>query len=138
MIVIRDPSAVSSISSPDIRALVTLRLTQLCDGSNDPYDADMLGYMVVVEPGDSVAMLESECGCPILHNYFEPEIYFGNPDFVQSAEVIEDHGHSYEMVFILAGDFGISLFVPKSDGIDADLLAMCAQYAAPAPELAEA
>lgn len=138
MIVIRDPAAVNSIADLDIRALVNLRFAQLCDGSDDPYDTDILGYFIIVQPGDTVDMLESECGCPILHNYLEPEIRFGNPDFVHSAEVLEDHSYCYEMVFILGGDFGISLFIPKTEGINPELLAMCGQYAVPAPDLAEA
>lgn len=142
MMILRDPSAVSGIANPDIRALVTLRFNQICEGAtcteDDPYDADILGYMIVVETSDTVDMLEAECGCPILHNYLEPEIRFGNPDFVHSAEVLEDHSYCYEMVFILGGDFGISLFIPKIEGINPELLAMCAQYAVPAPDLAEA
>lgn len=135
MMILRDPSAVKDIADPDIHQLVEQRFTQLCDGSDDPYDAEQLGYFIIVQPGDTVAQLESECGCPILHNYLEPEIRFGNPDFVHSAEVLEDHQSCYEMVFIMTdGDFGISLFIPKTEGINADLLAMCAQYAVPAPE----
>lgn len=138
MIVIRDPAAVNSIADPDIRALVNLRFAQLCDGSDDPYDADILGYFIIVQPGDTVDMLESECGCPILHNYLEPEIRFGSPDFVPSHEWLEDHGCCYEITYILGGDFGIGIFVPKTEGINAELLAMCAEYAVPAPDLAEA
>jgi hypothetical protein len=144
MIVIKDPSVVSSIAElepyPEVRALVETRFTQLCEGAelteDDPYDADMLGYFIIVQPRDSVAELEAESGCQILHNYFDPEICFGNPDFVHSADAIEDHGNCYEMTFILGGDFGIGIFVPKQEGIDADLsadyadlLAMCSEYA---------
>ena len=143
MMILRDPSAVKDITDPDIRALVTLRFNQICEGAtcteDDPYDADILGYMIVVEAGDTVDMLEAECGCPILHNYLEPDIHFGSPDFVHSAELIEDHGCCYELTYILGGNFGIGLFVPKSSGIapdlsaeHADLSAMCAQYAKPA------
>lgn len=71
MIVIRDPSAVSSIPNPDIRALATLRFDQICEGAtctdDDPYDADIHGYFVVAEPGDGVDMLEKEVGCPTHH-----------------------------------------------------------------------
>lgn len=138
MIVLRDPSAVNSISDSDIRSLVEQRFTQLCDGSNDPYDAEQLGYFIIAQPGDTVGMLESECGCPILHNYLEPDIHFGNPDFVPPHEWLEDHQSCYEVTYILGGDFGIGIFVPKVEGIDAELLAMCKQYAVPAPELNEA
>lgn len=138
MIVLRDPSAVSNITSPDIRSLVEQRFNQLCDGSDDPYDAEQLGYFIIVQPGDTVAQLELECGCPILHNYLEPDIHFGNPDFVPPHEWLEDHQSFFEMTYILGGDFGIGVFVPKQEGINPELLAMCAQYAVPAPDLAEA
>lgn len=85
-----------------------------------------------------MAQLESECGCGILHNYLEPDIHFGSPDFAPLHEWLEDHGCCYEITYILGGDFGIGIFIPKQEGIDAELLAMCAQYAVPAPEIAAA
>jgi hypothetical protein len=55
---------------------------------------------------------------------------FGHPDFTPSCETPEEHPGCYEMVFILNDDgFGIEIFIPKTGGIDADLLAMCAEYA---------
>lgn len=39
MIVLRDPASAASLLCPDIRSLVETRFTQLCDGSDDPYDA---------------------------------------------------------------------------------------------------
>ena len=141
MIIIREPHAVDLIPElelyPDIRQLVLQRFTELCDGSDDPYDADELGYMIVVQPGDTVAALESECGFPILHNYFDPHIQFRNPEFVPSFEALDDHGFCFELTIILGGDFGIGIFVPKTAGVDSDLLAMCAEYASPAMELTD-
>ena len=131
MIIIREPSATACITDPQIRELVSLRFTQLCDGSSDPYDPEELGYLVLVEPGDTVAALEAECDLPILHNYLDPVIQYGHPDFVHSCEVLEDHGCCFEMTYVLGGDFGIGIFVPKTVGIDAQLLAMCAEYAEP-------
>ena len=88
--------------------------------------------MIVVEPGDTVAALEEECGCPILRNLFD-EVRFGEPGYAPSFEHLEDHGQCYEMVFILSDDgSGVSVFVPKVKGIDAELLKLCAAYAAPA------
>jgi hypothetical protein len=41
-----------------------------------------------------------------------------------------------QRLFILNDDgFGIGIFIPKSEGIDPELLALCAAYAVPAPEL---
>ncbi len=131
MIVIREPSAVNLIGDICIRDLVSMRFAQLCDGSVSQYDSNELGYLVLVEPGDTVAELEAECGCPILHNFLDPEIQYGHPDFVHSCEVLEDHGFCFEMTYVLGGDFGIGIFVPKTVGVDADLLAMCAEFAEP-------
>jgi len=136
MIVINHSSLASSIANPDIRSLVEQRLTEITD--SEPYDADIHGYFVVAEPRDSVDMLEKEVGCPILRDLFN-DVPFGDPDFSPCFEVLEEHPGCYEMVLIMTdGDFGISLFIPKSSGINPELLAMCKTYAVPAPELAEA
>jgi hypothetical protein len=136
MIVIRDPMQIVSIPDPAIRSLVSRRMEETCAG--EEFDADINGYMIVVEPGDNVTALEQEVGCPIMHNLFG-EARYGEPDFSPCFEVLEEHPGCYEMVFIMTdGDFGISLFIPKTEGINPELLAMCAEYAVPAPDLAEA
>ena len=115
MLVLRDPEATRSIAAPEIRRLVEQRFLDICDG--EPYEADLHGYMIVVEAGDSVQDLEEESGCPFA--YFE---------------VLEELNTCYEMVFVPGdGDFGIVIFIPKLEGIDPDLLAVCAEYAVPAP-----
>jgi hypothetical protein len=130
MLILRDPELASSIVDPDIRSLVEQRFAEICAG--EVYDYDSHGYMIVVEPGDSVESLEQETNCRILHNLFDDN-RFGDPDFVPSFEVLEEHAGCYEMVFILNDEgFGIDIYIPKYPGIDAELLAMCAEYAAPA------
>lgn len=52
MYILRDPALASSIADPDIRSLVEQRFAQVCEGK--PYDYDQHGYMIVVEPGDTV------------------------------------------------------------------------------------
>ena len=74
MIVLRDPQATSQITDPYIRELVSLRWSQILAG--EPYDYDRHGYMVVVEPGDTVEQLEQEIGLPILHGLFD-DVPFG-------------------------------------------------------------
>ena len=71
MISLRDPQAISQISDPYIRDLVALRWTQVLAG--EPYDYDRHGYMVVVEPGDTVEQMEQEIGLPILHGLFDDD-----------------------------------------------------------------
>ena len=131
MLVLRDPSMASSIAADDLRALVEQRFEEICDGED--YEADLHGYMIVVEPGDSVDVLEEESGCPILRSYIGNARY-GDPEFKPVFECLEEHDTCYEMVFVPGGgDFGIVVFIPKQQGIDPELLAMCVEYAEPAP-----
>ena len=115
MLVLRDPENAGSIAAPEIRRLVEQRFLDICDG--EPYEPDLNGYMIVVEAGDSIQDLEEESGCSL--SYFE---------------VLEELDTCYEMVFVPGdGDFGIVIIIPKLAGIDPDLLAVCAEYAVPAP-----
>ncbi len=133
MLILNDPALINRIPDPDIRDLVHQRFSEIC--GDEPYDYDTHGYMIVLEPGDSVEVLEQEVGWPILRNLFDDSRY-GEPDFTPSFEVLEDHGNCYEMVFIFNDEgFGVDLFIPKQSGIDGDLLAMCAEYAAPTTAL---
>jgi hypothetical protein len=115
MLVLRDPEATRSIVAPEIRRLVEQRFLDI--SCEEPYDPDLHGYMIIVEAGDSVQDLEEESGCSL--SYFE---------------VLEELDTCYEMVFVPGdGDFGIVIFIPKLEGIDPELLAVCAEYAVPAP-----
>ena len=131
MLVLRDPESSGGIIDPDIRSLVEERFSDIC--SEDEYDPDMNGFMIVVEAGDSVQDLEKESGCPILRNMCN-DIRDGESGFAPCFEVLEEHAGFYELVYVPSdGDFGIDIFIPKQQGIDPELLAMCAEYAVPAP-----
>lgn len=133
MLILRDPELASRIADPDISRLVQDRFTQIC--AAEPYDCDRHGYMIVVEPGDTVSELEAESGCPILSDIFG-DMHYGDPDFTPPVEALEEHADCYELVFVLNDDgSGVLLFVPKIDGIDPELLSMCAKYAVPAAEV---
>jgi hypothetical protein len=133
MLILNDPALVNRIPDPDIRDLVHQRFSEICGA--EPYDYDTHGYMIVVEPGDSVTALEEEISFPILRNLFDDARY-GEPDFTPSFEALEEHASCYEMVFIFNDEgFGVDIFIPKQSGIDTDLLAMCAEYAVPATAL---
>jgi hypothetical protein len=130
MLIVTSPQVALSIEDPDVRRLVSMRLHQICGG--EVYDYDRHGELIVVEPGDTLAALEEESGCPILHNPFEGT-RFGDPDFSPMFEAIEEHPGCYEIVAILNDEgFGVALFVPMRPGIDAELLAMCAAHSTPA------
>ena len=131
MLVLRDPELVTSITDPDLRSLVEQRFEDICDG--EEFDAYVHAYFIIIEPGDSSEIIESESGCPILHNLCG-QARFGDPEFRPCFECLEEHPTCYEMVFVPGdGDFGIVIFIPKTEGIDPELLAMCAEYAVPAP-----
>lgn len=140
MIVLRDPLTVGKVTDSYIRELVTLRFAQVMAG--EPYDYDRHGYMVVVEVGDTVEQLEQQISLPILHGLFD-DVAYGNPDFTPCFEILEEHTYEqrnaenaisiFEMVFISNDDgFATTVFVPASEGIPGDLLAMCREYATPA------
>ncbi len=95
-----------------------------------PYNADELGYFLIVEQGDSVAIINAQIGFDILSNRWTG-IRYDQPDYTQSFECLDEHAGYYEMVFIISDDgFGIEVFIPKAIDIP-DLLAMCAKFAVP-------
>jgi len=124
MLVISDPSALSRVADPEVRRLLEQRLEE--DG-----DEAGLATFVVVEPGDPLGPLDARLGFPVLANRFDGRRH-GDPGFAPSFEVLEEHAGCYEMVFVLAdyGD-GVIVLVPKGDGADPRLLALCADYAVP-------
>ena len=99
--------------------LITLRRDQLGDNDSPIY---------ILEPDDIISDIESQLGCPILTNLFN-SLTYTDPDFVPSFEVLEDHGDFYEMVFIFSdGDDAVLIFIPKTKGMDPQLLSMCSDY----------
>ncbi len=126
MIVIRDLEDARRVTDPHIRALLTLRLQQLCPIED--------GLLLVVEAGDCVEELEAVSGVPILSDPYSDTAH-GQPDYTPSFDFVIDHSAAYEMHFDSSDDgIGTTLFIPKGNSIDADLLALCAQYAVPAVE----
>lgn len=134
MLVLRDPDLTSQIRNPQIRKLVSLRFAQVCNG--EPYDYNRHGYMVVVEPGDTVEQLEQETGCGIARDVFD-ETRYGESDFSPAFDYVELNNDVYEIRFDCNDDgFGVTFFIPKKqEGIPGDLLALCADYAVPAAPL---
>lgn len=108
------PTQLEQVNEPDLRRLLELRYQQL----------GTLEGLIIVETGDSMADLEAAMGCTF-------QLWDDDPDSV-SFQFIEDHGHCYEMVFIFTDDGNATvLFIPKQNGIDADLLSFCETHAIP-------
>jgi hypothetical protein len=123
MILIKHCSDLSIINHTLIKSLINLRLDQL----GPEFRA------ILVESGDSTGSLDIQCPFPLFSNSINDTVY-GEEDFVPMTEIIEDHGFCYEMVFILSDDDpGTGVFVPNSSDINPTLLALCAEFAVPAP-----
>jgi len=136
MLTIRDPTDIHSIPDPAVRRLVQRRWAEVINGQ--PYDLDTHGEMIVVQPGDNAADLEKRSGLPVFSNPFD-DARFPDPEFVPVCEALEEHVACYEMVFIFSDDgAGTTLFIPKHHGVDPELLALCATFSEPAPELTSA
>ena len=124
MLILKSPSSIDSITDHDILKLVKLRHDQLGD--------EMFDSAIIIEADDSISDIEQEIGFSILTNLFDDKRY-PDPDYVPCFEVLEDHGGCYEMLFILSdADDAIEIFIPKQ-GVDNELLAMCAQYSVLVP-----
>ncbi len=77
---------------------------------------EILGFILVVEPGDTIANIDAILRFSILA---------GRHEFIQ------EYAHWFELVYVLGQDgYGLEVFVPKS--IDQpELLAMCIEQALP-------
>lgn len=126
MIVVRDLQSTSQIRNLAIRDLVRQRIEDLGGGA---FNADALGYFLVIEAGDAIETIHAQVGFNILHNRFTGARY-DQSGFTPSFEFVEEFPSCYDIVFILDDSgYGIEVFVPKEVGIDADLIAMCRKYA---------
>lgn len=77
-----------------------------------------LARVIVIESGDSLSALEA-------HLEITLDVSGGYP----SWEFIEDHGSTFEMVFVLSSSgYGAMVFVQKING-PSELLALCRQHA---------
>jgi len=129
MQIIRDPADTALIADPELCALVQKTIAALSE--DYPYDPDVLGYFLIVQPGDSLAMLNAQIGFDILANKWTG-IRFDQPGYNQSFEILDEHAGYYEMVFLIDDSgFGVEVFIPKTIDIP-DLLTMCQTFAVPA------
>ena len=110
MQIIRNP-ADADVADPELRQLIRDTFARVADCP------EILGFVLVVEPGDTIASLNAILRFSILAG---------------RHEVIQEHANWFELVYVLGQDgSGVEVFVPKTEGIAPDLLAMCAQFASP-------
>lgn len=135
MLVVRDLSGLPGVPDIEVRSLIEQRIVMLSE--DEPYDAAVHGYFVMVEVDDRLEVLDAQLGFPILSNRHDGTT-FGEPGFTPCHEILEEHSGCFEMVFVLSDDgFGVEVFIPKSEGVDPTLLALCRRYAIPSREPTE-
>ena len=130
MHVVEDLQSTHPISNPAIRELVQQRINDL---GGESFDSNELGYFLVVESSDTLEAWSAQLGFDLLRNRFTG-IRFNATGFTPSFEFIEEFPACYDLVFVLDDTgFGVEIFVPKEEGIDSDLIAMCRMYTYKAP-----
>ena len=117
MIRLRDPGDLHLVEDLEIRALIAQRFEDFVQG--EPYDPELHAHAFLVQAGDSGEAIKTATGCCITPERFD---------------VLEEHDACFELVFA-EGDAGTVIFIPKTDGIDPNLITFCRAYAAPAPDL---
>ena len=126
MIVVLNPQSTLQIPDPDIRLFVQRRMFDLGGKNFDPRSS---GFFIVIEKADTADALQEHLGFNLLHNRYSGFRY-DQAGFTPSFEVVEEFPRYYDMVFILSDDgFGIELFVPKDESINADIIALCRKFA---------
>lgn len=131
MLTLRDPAHVDRITDPGIRALAEQRFREV--STDEPYDPDVLGPFVVVEPGDTLETIETGTGCWLSSSLFDENVRYGDENYVPSFEFLEEHPACFEAVFIFNdGGYGTVLFISKAEAMDPALLRYCREFAEPA------
>ena len=119
---IHNRSCVQHIADAALRDLVRARF----DAVEEPLT------VIVVEAGDDIEALETASGCPIVSHWRDDTRLDDDPiddDFLPMTEWIADHGHCYEMLYLMTDDGAATvLWVPKIDGVDPTLLKLCADH----------
>ncbi len=99
------------VADPELRVLVSHVFANVSDCP------EILGFVLVVAPRDTLPMLDTQLGFSILA---------GRHEFIQ------EHAGYFELVYVLGQDgYGLEVFIPKSTDLP-ELLAMCVQQALPA------
>lgn len=124
------PADATRIADEAMRCVILRRFSELAEFEDFTFDE--LAEFWRVEPSDTIEDLEAATSLPIGRGWCSDARY-PDPDFAPAWEVLEAHGTCFEMVFVTSDSgYGTVLWIPK-ESADPVLLAMCHQYATPAP-----
>ena len=131
MISIRDSQtmefALSCPLDPFLEQLLLKRLDMLSKFSD--FDLSQLAHWIVIEPGDTIAAIETELGFSPWVNFVDGA-RFPNPAFTPSYEWLIAHGTWYELCYALNDSgFGIILLVPNQPDVEPTLLELFNTFA---------
>ena len=127
MLTITDRGSLSRV----LNLPIDLRLKQLLIDRRDQLDCDLhdAARFLVVQPGDSLKAFERELGFSVLQNRTDGR-RFPDPLFSPSWEWLADHGHCFEMVFILDDSgFAHVVLIQNSPMQNRLLRTLCLTYA---------
>lgn len=130
MLVLRAPNQAADLEPPNVRAIALTRIEALA--AEDMLDGEAPSSVIVIQQGDTAEALGRELGFDVMTSRH------GGPRFPEEGycptfEVVEEHATLFEVVFVFS-DFGDGaiVLVPREEGIDPDLLALCSMHAVPA------
>ena len=111
MQIIRTAADASTIADTELQILIDRVFTSVSDFP------EILCFILIVEAGDSTAMLDAQLGFPIL---------------TTPCEILEEHSGYFEMVFVISDDgSGIEVLIPKTVDVP-ELLDVCVKHVLPA------
>ncbi len=126
MHVIRDEFDLETLADTELAGLISERIEE---ASAYVERFSELVFFVVVEPGDGMEAVAAAIGFSLLENRFDGTAC-GCKGFTPSWDVLEEHAAFYELVYVLGDDgSGVTVLVSKSEGVSADLLSMCREFA---------
>jgi hypothetical protein len=128
MLSLHDPAsmerALLSSIDPTLRELLTARVASL--KTNCLTD---LTHFLVVQPGDTEAMIVDEIGFSPMINVHDG-VRFGDACFHPFWDWLRDVGGWFEMIVAVGnGGFAFVLLIRNADGVDAELLNLCRTHA---------
>ncbi len=113
MQIIRSPADADALD-PELSQLIADTFARVADCP------EILGFVLVVEQGDTITDIDAQLGFSILGG---------------RHEFILEHAKWFELVYLVGQEDGLELFVPKTEGINPDLLAICLEHALPAESM---
>ena len=87
MQVIRSPADAANISDAAIRQMILQRIDAIA--SDEPYDANLHGYFLAVEAGDTLQGINKQVGFDLL---------------AKPYEILEEYPDCYDLLYVVSDD----------------------------------